>query len=258
MNAVAFPPLAGAARAVSGLLGTAAELLWPSGCVGCDTPLEPGGYLCADCAELPARTAPPFCAVCSRPFADDGTPARPEGDGPCADCRARRFAFDCAVHFCRHDGLARDLLLRFKYGGEHYLRRPLGAWLMETLRSDERLRRRPTDALVPVPLHRRRERERGFNQAEALCQRVGRETGLPVWRALRRVRATPTQTRRSESERRTNVHGAFSPAPRRPVAGAHLLLVDDVYTTGSTVHECARVLRRAGAASVRVLTVTRR
>ena len=154
--------------------------------------------------------------------------------------------------------MARELILRFKYGGEHYLRRPLGHWLVESLRSDARLLRQPADALVPVPLHRRRERERGFNQAEASCRVVGKSTGLPVWRALRRARPTPPQARLTREERRRNLRGAFVPAPRRPVTGAHLLLLDDVYTTGSTVHECARVLRQAGAASVHVLTVTRR
>lgn len=251
-------PFAATGRAVRGVLKTAAELLWPSCCVGCDATLEPGGYFCAECAGKPVRLTPPFCSVCSRLFTDDGTPLDPAGAGMCSNCRQQDFAFDCAVNFCRHDELARELILRFKYGGEHYLRRPLGDWLIEALRSDVRLRRRPVDALVPVPLYRRRERERGFNQADALCRRMSRSAGLPVWRALRRVRSTRQQTRLSHEERRSNLRGAFAPVPRRPVVGAHLLLVDDVFTTGSTVHECARVLRAAGAASVRVLTVTRR
>ncbi len=141
MTAAGF--ITGTALAARAVLATAAELIWPSCCVGCDAPLEPGGYLCTECAALPVRVEPPFCSVCSRAFADDSTPARPDGDGPCADCREQRFAFGCAVSFCRHDGLARDLLLRFKYGGEHYLRQPLGGWLVDTLRSDERLRRQP-------------------------------------------------------------------------------------------------------------------
>lgn len=241
-----------------GVLTTAAALVWPPCCVGCDAALEPGGYLCADCAERPRRIAPPFCAGCSRPFEDDGAAVLLPDAGLCTECRERRNAFDCAVSFCRHDDLARDLIARFKYRGHTYLRRPLGAWLVEAVRTDERLQRQPIDALVPVPLHRRRERERGFNQAQALCHGVRRGTDLPVWRALRRTRATATQARLTRDERLHNLRGAFAVAGRWPVTGAHLLLVDDVFTTGSTVHECARVLRGAGAASVRVLTVARR
>ena len=249
---------AAAGRAARGVFATAAELLWPSACVGCGESLEPGGYFCARCADRPARLKPPFCSKCSRPFENDGTPPDPAGAGLCTECREQNFEFECAVNYCRHEELARELILRFKYGGEHYLRRPLGDWLIEILRTDARLRGHPVDALVPVPLHRARERERGFNQADALCRRMSRGTGLPVWRALRRVRATQQQSRLTREQRHGNLRGAFVAAPRWPVGGTSLLLVDDVFTTGSTVHECARVLRAAGAARVCVLTVTRR
>ncbi len=246
------------ARVMRGALAAAADLVWPPCCVGCSRVVAPGEYLCAECAEGPVRPKHPFCSQCTRPFEDDGSPDRPGGAGLCSECRAAGFAFRCAVSFCRHDGLARDLVVRFKYQGEHFLRRPLARWLAESLQNDARLHDPPADALVPVPLHRRRERERGFNQADALCRRLSCETGLPVWRALRRVRATSVQARLSRAQRLHNLRDAFLPAPRLPVRGAHLLLVDDVFTTGSTVHECARVLCGAGAASVRVLTVTRR
>ena len=111
---------------------------------------------------------------------------------------------------------------------------------------------------MPVPLHPRRERERTFNQATVLARLLARRTARPVWPALRRTRFTATQAALTRTERLANLHGAFTPARRWPVNGAHLLLIDDVFTTGSTVHECARVLLRAGATSVRVLTVTRR
>ncbi len=245
-------------RIMRGALAAAVDLVWPPCCIGCGCVVESGDYLCTGCTEELVRPKHPFCAKCTRPFGDDGTPVRPGGVGMCSECRAADHAFGCAVSFCRHDGLARDLVVRFKYHGEHFLRRPLAHLLAESLQTDERLLDPPADALVPVPLHRRRERERGFNQADALCRRLGRETGLPVWRALRRVRFTSVQARLSRPERLHNLRDAFQPAPRQPVTGAHLLLVDDVFTTGSTVHECARVLRTAGAASVRVLTVTRR
>ena len=183
----------------------------------------------------------------------------PEGGFTCSNCLERRFAFECAMSARRHTGVVRDLVQRFKYRGDHFLRRPLSVWLVEAWETDGRLRGGPpVTALVPVPLHPQRRRERGFNQAEALCRLLEKHARLPVWHALRRVRFTETQTHLARNERLENLRGAFAAARRRPVAGAHLLLVDDVFTTGATVDECARVLRRAGAASVRVLTVARR
>ena len=156
----------------------------------------------------------------------------------------------------RSRAIVRDLILRFKYQRQHHLRRPLAGWLAETL-EDERIRRQPVDALIPVPLHPRRERERGFNQAAALAALLARPAGLRVVAALRRVRWTETQTRFERSERLENLRDAFAVRARHPVRGAHVVLVDDVFTTGSTVDECARTLRAAGAASVRVITVAR-
>ncbi len=238
-------PIAQALEVFSGLL-------YPPGCVNCPAPLDAGQYLCATCEALAPRIEAPYCAVCSEPFSGEI-----EGAFTCPNCRERKFAFECAVSAYRGRGLVRELVHRYKYQQQYYLRRPLGAWLAAGL-DDERIRRRRADAIVPVPLHPQRERERGFNQAAALCPGLSQAAGLPVWPALRRIRATETQTHFSRLQRLRNLRGAFAPAPRWPVAGAHLLLVDDVFTTGATVDECARVLRRAGAASVRVLTVARR
>lgn len=114
------------------------------------------------------------------------------------------------------------------------------------------------DLLVPVPLHPRRQRERGFNQAALLAERVGRVWGRPVIAsALVRTMATPPQTELSGEARRRNVRGAFAVVRPRQVAGRRVLLIDDVMTTGATVEACAAPLRGAGAAEVGVLTVAR-
>jgi competence protein ComFC len=244
--------LPAALRPVRSSLEVFAGLLYPPTCVHCDAPLASGEYLCADCSDLAERVAAPFCATCSEPFSGEI-----DGAFSCPNCRLRHFAFECAVSAYRGRGLVRDLILRFKYRQEYYLRRLLGTWLAAAL-DDERIRHRPADAIVPVPLHPRRQRERGFNQAAALGLCLSRESGLPVWPALRRVRFTETQTHLSRAQRLRNLRGAFAAVPRWSVAGAHLLLIDDVFTTGATVDECARVLRQAGAASVRVVTVARR
>jgi len=116
----------------------------------------------------------------------------------------------------------------------------------------------PLDRIIPVPLHPKRLRWRGFNQALILAREVGRLWRLPVDPfILRRSRETPPQTELSEEERTKNVRGAFAVDPRKSVEGESLLLVDDVYTSGATVNECSRALQRAGAKEVHVLTLAR-
>jgi len=116
---------------------------------------------------------------------------------------------------------------------------------------------RGIDAIVPVPLHAARKRERGFNQAAVLAELLARKAGKPVVHALERIRYTSTQTQFDRNTRMENLRNAFRMRQNVPVRNLHLLLIDDVLTTGSTVDECARVLKQAGAASVRVATVAR-
>lgn len=152
--------------------------------------------------------------------------------------------------------MVRELVHRFKYGKEYHLRHPL-AELAAAAFEDERLRGVPIDALVPVPLHPARQREREFNQAEAIAELLSRRTGIPVQRAIRRVRYTTTQTRLDRDERSENLREAFSVRQPAAVQGRHLIIVDDVFTTGSTIEECARILAEAGAASIRAVTIAR-
>ncbi len=127
---------------------------------------------------------------------------------------------------------------------------------METL-DDARITAIPVEAFVPVPLHKLREREREFNQAAVLAELVAARAGVPILHCLERVRYTTTQTRHDRSERMENLRNAFELSESGDVSGRHLVLVDDVLTTGSTVDECARVLMNAGAASIRAITVAR-
>jgi len=114
------------------------------------------------------------------------------------------------------------------------------------------------EAIVPVPIHRRRLKSRGFNQAAVLARELGKWAGLPAANVrLMRLRDIPAQTGLTGGARRRNVRGAFGLRRSANVAGRIFLLVDDVYTTGSTVAECCRVLKREGAAEVRVLTLAR-
>jgi ComF family protein len=177
--------------------------------------------------------------------------------GPrCGACRARRAPYAYARAAAPFGDVVREALHALKFGGKRAMAVPLGDLLAEA--GATLLPAGPADLLVPVPLHPRRQRERGFNQAALLAERVGRVWGRPVMAsALVRTMATPPQTELSGEARRRNVRGAFAVVRPRQVAGRRVLLIDDVMTTGATVEACAAPLRGAGAAEVGVLTVAR-
>ena len=174
----------------------------------------------------------------------------------CPNCEDRTPAFDCAVSNYQAKGVLRELIHRFKYGRQFYLRRVLAEFLVEAMQ-DARIQKDPADGLVPVPLHPTRLRERGFNQADALAETLSKRTRVPILRCIERRRYTNTQTRFDRIERMQNLRNAFALRESIDVRGKHLVLLDDVVTTGSTLHECALVLRAAGAESVRAITVAR-
>jgi ComF family protein len=229
----------------------ALSLLYPPHCAACSAETPSGVHLCAPCREKARRIEAPFCRTCSQPF--DGAIT---SEFTCPNCADRTLHFDCAVAPFLSRSVVRELIHRFKYEREFYLRLPLADFAAEGF-ADERLRARPIDALIPVPLHSARFREREFNQADEIARLLSRRTGIPVLRALRRIRYTSTQTVLDRHARMENLRNAFRVRQSPAVLQRHLVLVDDVFTTGSTVDECARVLRAAGAASVRVLTIAR-
>ncbi len=229
------------------------NLLYPPHCAICKAETPAREHLCPECrksARAGAVTAP-FCHVCSTPFQ-----GQIDGVFTCSHCRERKFAFECAVAPYLTRGVVRELIHRFKYRHQFHLRHVLGGWLAESL-ADPRLQSPPFDRIVPVPLHPARERERGFNQARVLARFLSKQTGVPLLPGLKRVRFTPSQTRFDREARIENLRNAFRMGHTGDVRNLHLLLIDDVLTTGSTVHECARVLKEAGAASVRVATIAR-
>lgn len=238
--------MAGVARAF--------QWLWPSVCAGCRSrasmPANP--FFCSECWQGLPRLSRPWCPCCGLPFASPvallHSPAH-----LCAACREREPLFDRARSAAAYEGIAASAIHLMKYQRRRLLARPLGALLVPLL--DEL---GPVDGVVPVPLHVERLREREFNQALALGQAVCRATGWPLWwNVLERVRPTRAQVGLDAVERRRNVRRAFRVRCAEAVEGTRLLLIDDVMTTGSTVHECARVLKQAGADAVQVVTVAR-
>jgi competence protein ComFC len=241
------PRLALARRPLDAFL----SLFYPAACVVCSEDIERTEYLCEPCQARAPRIVPPFCAKCSEPFAGAITQTF-----SCANCEHRVLHFDCAVAAYRSRGLIRKIVHQFKYSGQRYLRYPIAAWLGETLR-DPRLEGRRFDLVVPVPLHPARQRERGFNQAYLLAELFAASAGLPLTDLLERVRYTTTQTAHDRAQRMENLHDAFRLRKNRDVRDLRVLLIDDVLTTGSTLSECARVLKAAGAISVHAATAAR-
>ena len=216
----------------------ALDLVFPALCPVCGGSLAEGRRdpLCGACWAAMPRIAPPWCERCGLPFRAL-TPLPPAAPAPCGPCRADPPAWDWARSGAEYEGVVRDAIHALKFEAKRALARPLAA-------------------LVPVPLARARQQARGFNQAALLAERLAAGLRLPVRpRWLTRARATAPQSDLGAAERRANVRGAFAAAPA--VAGRHVIIVDDVLTTGATVAECARALRAAGAFRVGVLTVAR-
>ena len=233
----------------SGLL----DLLFPPLCHSCRAFIpNPGAVrLCATCLDAAPLIAHPFCTCCGRPFATIGG-----ADHLCGKCLTDPPPFAAARAALIYTGTTRELIHRFKYSHRVMLRRPLGCLAGPCL--DSFVNDFGADVMVPVPLHRKRLQQRGFNQAILLGEIFSKRWGLHLVRNnLRRTRWTEPQINLTASARAENVKGAFALADPAALAGKRVLLIDDVYTTGSTVKECAITLNKGGATAVAVLTVAR-
>ena len=219
--------------------------LYPPRCLICKT-LGASG-LCAACADQIAPVAAPFCPVCGHTLSDSR----------CANCAAQTPAFRRCRSLGVYDDVLRHAIHQFKYRDRPQLAGPLGCLLALYARAHASdLNSLRFDALLPVPMHSVRRRVRGYNQSERLARVLGTELGLPLLSgALVRVRPTRPQVGLTAEARRTNLRGAFVVRQPDLVSGKTLLLIDDVVTTGSSLHECAATLNAAGAAAVYALTL---
>lgn len=217
------------------------DLVFPPRCAGCGAP---GHLLCPACRAAVASMPPPVCPSCGR---SNHAPAI------CAACRTHPPETDSVIAAALFAHPVRECIHALKYEGQRR-----HAALLAELSHAAFARVPPCDAVVPVPLHLARERARGFNQAALIARHLARPAGLPVMHQwLRRTRDTPQQVGQDRAARQANVHGAFACPDPAAVRGAHLLLMDDVATTGATLDTCALALRAAGAASVHAFVVAR-
>jgi len=235
-------------RLLAGLL----DLIFPPRCAGCGRVLGDDGLppFCPACQAEVRLLQSPLCTRCGAPF-DGG-----DADHLCGACLADPPGFTLARSVGRYESVLLDAIHRFKYGGDTALGRALGRFMTRhpcpgmEIDADTRI--------IPVPLHVNRLRERGFNQALILARELARPGGQTVdFLSLKRRHATDPQVRLGKNARRRNIRGAFVVTRPERIADRRILLVDDVYTTGSTVGECARVLMAHQAAEVAVLTLAR-
>ncbi|MBS4021801.1 MAG: ComF family protein [Dethiobacter sp.] len=220
------------------------DLFFPPRCIFCCSRLEGEGAFstCEKClAKLPVHC----CHRCGHPL--------PEQIDPCPVCRDYKLSFHgaCAVDLYR--GRMKRVVQKYKYGRQKHLAGPLGKLMARRLK---KCGWPQLSAVVPVPLHRQRLLERGYDQSLLLAQVIGDELGLPVRTVLVRSRPTPSQTKLGHNERWQNVRDAFSVLPEHTVSG-RLLLVDDLLTTGATAHFAAAALLSAGAQEVYLAVVGR-
>ena len=216
------------------------DLVFPVHCCGCG---REGGIICAECADGLERLVRPYCGVC----------AAPGVSGTCQWCLQDPKAFDSLRSPYRFQGSVREAIHALKYRGVRVAAGPLADLLTGYLA------RNPVsvDVVVPAPLHPRRLRSRGYNQSALLARGVAAGLGIPLRETLllRVTDSRPQVEARNRDDRRANVIGGFT-CPE-DVRGVRVLLIDDVATTGSTLSECARVLKAAGAPAVYALALAR-
>ena len=224
------------------------NLFFPLFCIICGEPLEPGNkiFLCSACLGKVKRIREPVCEKCGKPGSRS----------LCEECRKTKQYYTIARAAGIYDGILRECIHKLKYGGELFLAKTLANFMVDALKQFPELAQ--CNLIVPVPLHRVRERERGCNQAYLLARGISNVFKVGISGGnLRRVRRTSPQTDLPRSLRLSNVRGIFGVRDSSEFNGQELLLIDDVYTTGSTVNECSKTLIEAGAKSVCVLTAAR-
>ena len=224
-----------------GMLGSGVlQALYPRRCPVCDDIVgRAGEKICLGCMDRLKLITPPWCMRCGR--------KTEEGEEYCRDCRERGHLFDRGRALYEYDSAA-ESIYRFKYGGRREYAEFYGEQIVEYL--GDFIRNMEPEAIVPIPLHRRRRAGRGYNQAELLARAAGRRMGIPVYsRLLVRVRDTAPQKKLNREERQNNLKKAFN-ITANVVKLNKTILVDDIYTTGSTLDAVALELKRHGVKSV--------
>jgi len=228
------------------------NLIYPLSCLICKSRLNPlsDKPLCAQCWEKLEFISPPFCRLCGRHL-----PAESQAQALiCKDCQKSACSFKKARSVCIYDGIIKQCIHLFKYKAKLSLVEPLAKLMVEF--AGQYLDLQTIDLILPVPLHKRKLRQRQFNQAGLLAAGLSRAYSKPMPDSLLlRIKSGPAQINLSQAQRLKNVRGAFRVKTGADIKDKNILLVDDVLTTKATANECAKMLLGAGAKSVEVLTL---
>lgn len=230
------------------------DFLLPTSCAYCNYPVEDSGvpFFCSSCWADFSSIDGPACPSCGRPFDSPETLSH-SPHHLCLTCRQALPAFDQALSIGYFEGPLREAIHQFKYRPCRALGKPLAAWMAGKIRPVSDI-----DYIMPVPLHTARLRLRGFNQALVIAHELSMAFSLPLsYDNLSRVRSTRPQVELAGEERIKNVAGAFALRRLDELKDRNVLLIDDVFTTGATMNECATVLKNAGVSRVTALTIAR-
>lgn len=229
-----------AKEVINGLL----DFVYPKLCVGCGEVVDT--FLCDSCKESIIVIEPPICKICGTP-SDYST---------CYDCKDKQYYFDCAASACLFEGTMQKSIWKFKFNGITELAEELSKLMIESYALH--IKYKHIDMAVPIPIHPRRMAERGFNQSDILGAKLCSSLNIPYsTNILKKIKHTKDQINLSLDDRIINLNGAFKVSPKANIKDKNILLIDDVFTTGSTANEAAKTLKEAGAAEVYAYTAGR-
>ena len=225
------------------------SLIYPYQCILCNTdlPLSSSDPVCSSCKEkiifLDKETT---CKICGKPLSS----------GVCEECEQGKNHFDLLRSVALYEGQWREIIHHYKYKGKFYLSKSLGEHLFQTYTRNEEFQE--SDFIIPVPEHFLDRIKRGYHQTYLLAKFLGKKTGKRViTEFLCKPKKIPSQTGLPANERKRNVKGAYKVRPNHKLKGSKVLLIDDVFTTGATINECSRVLKRNGVKKIYALTLAR-
>lgn len=222
------------------------NFIYPEKCPFCGRIVtkETGG-ICYSCREKLPYINEPYCMKCGKPLSD-------ETEEYCYDCKKGEHFFESGRSLWVHKMPVSKAIYGFKYHDLRCYGEVFGREMGKEL--EDFIVHTNAQVIVPIPLHRKRYLDRGYNQAKVLAMAIGKRMGIPVEELLIRRKDTDPQKVLNDVERRKNIKGAF--AAKRPISYERVLLIDDIYTTGSTLDEAAKVLKKAGVRSVYFLTIS--